>query len=442
MFQSKWAAIVYGRTYEVDFRLMAMPEDFTEEDKQWVLQYILGTTRLPEKLPGQPRWSLFKNDRYCVVGVTCMVRELMSNPIEKKSEDMTQDIKSIDNPVDEKSEDTTQDIESIANSIDEKPKDITKDIKNRPLYVFAGYVTKLTQELPVISPSLNLELFNNPYQYVASKWFVKPYDRDKETIEKTKYEVELEQSEIAINTDNLKLNCNDREIKLWSNSASKALWLKAARYSCPISLCIGLAGEREAIDSPFLNGTTRDVVEPKVLERDEWKEVEEVLSLDTSTRAQKDLNSKKAARKKTLQPKKLSKETQHRSKANRSASNIQERASDQYQRSNVSEQRENNFLERVGEKVVENVENVVNVVTDFLTSPPLNQADNDNANEKKQSYEERRQKRDNQNFSNQDREVEDFGFKPKQSKDDSQKSQTKRSQSSESSQDNNSQDWF
>ncbi|NJN08167.1 MAG: hypothetical protein HC815_09270 [Richelia sp. RM1_1_1] len=69
---NQWSALVYGRTYEVDFRLIAMPEDFNDEDKKWALKYILGTTRSPEKLPEQPRWSLFKNDKYCVVGVTAL----------------------------------------------------------------------------------------------------------------------------------------------------------------------------------------------------------------------------------------------------------------------------------------------------------------------------------------------------------------------------------
>ena len=48
MFQSKWAAIVYSRTYEVDFRFIVLPKAFTEKDKKWAEKYILGTTRLPE----------------------------------------------------------------------------------------------------------------------------------------------------------------------------------------------------------------------------------------------------------------------------------------------------------------------------------------------------------------------------------------------------------
>ena len=77
MFDEQWAAIVYGRSYHLDFRIIAVPEDFTKRDIDWAMPYILATTRRANKLITHPRWSLFKNESHCVVGVTCMVRDLI-----------------------------------------------------------------------------------------------------------------------------------------------------------------------------------------------------------------------------------------------------------------------------------------------------------------------------------------------------------------------------
>ncbi len=61
MYESKWAGIVYGRSYNLDFRLIAIPEDFTINETHWALEHIIPTTRAAGKLPHHPRWSLFKN---------------------------------------------------------------------------------------------------------------------------------------------------------------------------------------------------------------------------------------------------------------------------------------------------------------------------------------------------------------------------------------------
>jgi len=108
MSEEKWAAIVYGRSYHLDFRFITIPHNFTAQDIQWATPYILATTQKARNLANSPRWSLFKNDSYCIVGVTCMVRDL----IPQLGEDL---------------------IEVMS-----------KDDQGRPLYVFVGYVAQLT----------------------------------------------------------------------------------------------------------------------------------------------------------------------------------------------------------------------------------------------------------------------------------------------------------
>ena len=74
----EWAAIIYGRSYHIDFRFISIPQDFTNIEKNWAAQYILSTFRQANKLSSSPRWSLFKNRSHCILGVTCMVRDLLA----------------------------------------------------------------------------------------------------------------------------------------------------------------------------------------------------------------------------------------------------------------------------------------------------------------------------------------------------------------------------
>ncbi len=226
MFQSKWAAIVYSRTYEVDFRFIVLPKAFTEKDKKWAEKYILGTTRLPEKLLEQPRWSLFKNERYCIVGVTCMLREITTN------------------------------------DSDENTSERTQDNGKRPVYGFFGYVTELTKDSDVEIPSMNLELFTELSKYVVDKWYVKSFDPASRIPNESQYKIDFKATDIAVREVNdVALNRSDKWINLYPNSDAKDLWFEASQSPYPISLCLGIAREKDAIDGPFLNATALDVIE-------------------------------------------------------------------------------------------------------------------------------------------------------------------------------------
>ena len=242
MSNSKWSALVYGRTYEVDFRLIAMPEDFNNEDKKWALKYILGTTRSPEKLPQQPCWSFFKNDKYCVVGVTCMARELIGDSSNDNAEDFTRD-------------------KSTSGGL------------GRPLYGFFGYVAKLDgQNLPPIPKYLdtNLEAFKLLYDFIKERWYVKNYDNASREPILSKYkELEFDSAKSdSSSITNLKFNSSERKISLWFHSPENAnnLWLSASQSSEIISLCIGLSREKDAINSRFLNATVLDINESHSLQ--------------------------------------------------------------------------------------------------------------------------------------------------------------------------------
>lgn len=218
---SNWAAIIYGRTYEVDFRLIVKPEDFEGKDIDWAKSHILVTTRWAEKLSDHPRWSMFKNRQHCIVGVTCMVSELSQ--------------------------------------------DINEDRIGRPLYVFVGYVAK--PPFPPIPP-MNLELFKPIYdKYVRQRWFEKSYQtREADLSSKSEY-AELEYSQPEYPANDLSacsiLNANSDRISLWSdnNENRQQLWLAASQQQAPVSLCLGLVQSKDAIQGSFLNATALDVSE-------------------------------------------------------------------------------------------------------------------------------------------------------------------------------------
>lgn len=240
---TNWAAIVYGRTYEVDFRLIALPEDFNSEEENWLVDNIRVTTRTAEQLSGNPRWFLFKNERHCVVGVTCMVRELLT-------------------------------------PLDDKTKNLTVDQNNRPLYIFVGFAHKPDQQgnfpsLPSYE-DLDLQLFKPHYSFVSDLWAVKPYDELSRKVTSSTYkEINLPSADMMINLDEAQYQLNLSNIQatsLWPDSLDvrQRLWAKAAllireRPQANISLCCGLSTGEDALSGPLLNATAADVRQMKTL---------------------------------------------------------------------------------------------------------------------------------------------------------------------------------
>ncbi|TAG90731.1 MAG: hypothetical protein EAZ09_21795 [Oscillatoriales cyanobacterium] len=224
-----WSIIVYGRTYEADYRLLAIPVDFTTEDVNWAKNYIKATTRKPEQLPGNPRWSLFKNQKHCVIGVTCNLKDLISNP------------------------------------------DLAVDKDSRPIHVFVGYVIKvdenpeLYREIPNYTDHINL--FQAPYNSVKDQWLVKSHNlRSKPQTSRFKYirmPICLYRTNSEINPYFF-LNMDDSEVKLWSNSPDSKceIWETACSFVYnykTVSLCLGMPTEKDVLESPFLNATVPGV---------------------------------------------------------------------------------------------------------------------------------------------------------------------------------------
>jgi len=213
---SEWAAIIYGRTYEVDFRLLTRPKDFNNKAVNWAKEHILATMRSPEELYGCQRWSVFQDDDYCVVGLTCMASDL--------SEEMN------------------------------------ADEVHRPIYVFVGFVTRRKNGVTIPIPSRNLEPFKKIYkEYVSKRWEEKVYqteqvDKSSQALSEYRQEEQL-QIENVVNSGSVELNVNQSQVSLWFDSPEKRklLWSSAAQKQGTFSLCLGLARLKDVVYGPFLN---------------------------------------------------------------------------------------------------------------------------------------------------------------------------------------------
>ena len=243
MSESNWATIIYGRSYHLDFRFITIPQDFSETEIAWASPYILATTQKARNLSNSPRWSLFKNDTHCVVGVTCMVRDLIG----------------------ELGEDA---IEVMA-----------KDDRGRPLYVFVGYVTKLEQSKSVDSlPAYTVDLtsFKSLYREIEEVWLARDYDNRKPFL--SEYKPLNSAVEIATTSskelESFQLNDNEKHPErtfIWqrSNSKDSQLWLKSALCLESTSICLNI-NKDYLRNSPFLNQTIANIdrftIEPRIID--------------------------------------------------------------------------------------------------------------------------------------------------------------------------------
>lgn len=229
---SKWAAIVYGRTYHLDFRLITVPHDFTPQAITWASQHIVATTQQARNLVGATRWSLFKNDDYCVMGVTCMVKDLIG--------------------------------------------DTVKDDQGRPLYVFVGYGTQLTanqslENFPGYTEN-SLDNFKVLYQEIEQVWLLKNYERDSRYPTRSQYyPINFYNEALASDSKEPPLDQKlDRplnhlsqhpdKIYLWQSSPQQnsLLWQASAQSAVPLATCLNIRG-KALNNSPFLNQSSSQV---------------------------------------------------------------------------------------------------------------------------------------------------------------------------------------
>jgi hypothetical protein len=245
MFKLERAPIVFGRTYEVDFRFLVVPEDFQVphqvdfqlRNQDWLESHINTTMLLAEQLPGRPRWSIFKNHTHGIAGLTCMASDVSNEK--------------------------------------------THDREGRALYVFLGYVFRSVEIQPI---PMRPEEFRSLYaRYILTAWDEKAYSTRSKLPELAAYQ-NFEMPPEPENPANLELikelNSDETKIFLWSNTPEfrEKLWHSAAKCLQPMSVCLGLPTEASALRGVFTNGTTLDFPTVKVLDREQRSQQKIVLN--------------------------------------------------------------------------------------------------------------------------------------------------------------------
>ncbi len=244
---SEWSAIAYGRTYEVDYRFLAIPQDFTREDCEWAKKYIVATMHYRENLKNL-RWSMFKNQKYCVIGLTCRVSNFI-------------------------------------NSNDNIQFDISADKHKRPIYVFVGYVAKLDRDKKLdyipdfceqISASLKvltIDIYNHfcsllNYDSNSKKPLIYSYEYLFDTnINATKidnyYLHFVEVFDFSINEIKNPILSHNQETstELWKITAEYILISQYTTSNQDISLCINAENNKYILtETPFIAATVRKMV--------------------------------------------------------------------------------------------------------------------------------------------------------------------------------------
>ncbi len=220
----KWSPVVYGRTFKSDFRFLAVPRWYSDDDRLNTYSLILTTTALPERLAGGPIWVLHQRGRLRLFGVTCMAAELLGPEASARQTYL-------------------------------------RDSAGRGVYLFAGYAADLSAgsggEVPRFP--VGLELFRPLYEFVAGQWEQEGNQPARLTVEQG-----LDYQPAAGSRSGPQVNERPDELTLWPDTEETraALWESAAALMSAgreTSLCLGLARRREAQQGPFTNATVKDV---------------------------------------------------------------------------------------------------------------------------------------------------------------------------------------
>lgn len=237
---TKWAPLIYGRTYEIDFRFLVIPSDFDEQIKNQVWEFIKISTRSPENLSGKPRWIFLRTTRHCIMGVTCLVRDLLNSQEKDGSEDLT------------------------------------RDRHGRPLYAFVGFVAETP--VPFAIPAMDLEIFADPYRKIMPrKWYEKYGGKSQQGVSqalriayckefKPEEQVRLERTRPEIPFDQL-VPKRQNTIVFWNIEDAAKILFSASLANQPIYLCFGNLSQKELLDSRFMSAALEEISSRQEVEK-------------------------------------------------------------------------------------------------------------------------------------------------------------------------------
>ncbi|MDA1014418.1 MAG: hypothetical protein O3A00_08205 [Planctomycetota bacterium] len=234
-----WAPLVYGRTLNVDFRLLAIPEETSREDIDWFQRMVNGAIIYPDALRTGHRWAVFKNERYCAFGLVCMAALVSAKRVV---------------------------------------------VQTRDLYLFAGYVARIDPTLypdpphhPRIPPLGIVDqppftVFRTLWDYVDFLWD-DTRTSSEELLSDTQKpfrpvpQLEGLLSNSPIVESSSALNRTPGKCAVHSEANESLLWSEAIQSTIPTSLCLRMPDRLSARSAPFENVTIDGIESDSVIDR-------------------------------------------------------------------------------------------------------------------------------------------------------------------------------
>lgn len=259
MSEFAWSALIYTRTYRVDYHYIAKPSDFGKDHIAWLESYLSeilsATNRQYGTHPpvGLLHRFMLSSKEHWVVGIFCDVPSLLND----------------------------QELQALAdrflNSEVSQEHDLSRDEYDRRIaYMRLAYVIRKKGEKHIPPLSFDIGIFNPLYEHVAQRWLV-PYTKPPEIIN---YSSDKDSNQMLFATgvdfsDLPTLNTNPDHLSLYPNDNSypKSLWYAFFFCKSPTSLLISNVSDESLKNGQFMNASLPSVTVPALFKRRDSVEV-------------------------------------------------------------------------------------------------------------------------------------------------------------------------
>jgi hypothetical protein len=264
MLDFSWSALIYTRTYRVDYRYIIQPPDFGKDQITWLESHLAEILNVTKRQFGNhpPKELLYRfmlsSEQHWVIGIFCDVPSLLDEQERQVLAD-----KFLGNAISQKRDLSPDEIN--------RQRDLSRDeAKRRIPYMHLAYVIRKEEgkQLPLFN--FDISIFKPLYEYVAKIWLFpvqKPpeildYQSDNQVVQK------LFAQEDGL-SDVPDLNTNAEFLGLYPNddSYSRSLWYAFSRCNGPTSLLISKFVDESLKNGQFMNLALPNIPAPKLIRR-------------------------------------------------------------------------------------------------------------------------------------------------------------------------------
>jgi hypothetical protein len=246
---SYWLPIIYSRTYKVDFHMLAMPDFFTDENqKNWLTKHIKGTLINPGDFAyaDSIRWSLFRNNDFCVIGTSCLVSNLIKTDLDENSKFFR--LKGGGNPY--------AFVGCAFSKMEQKQEQLPSFVELKDSIFFADiYLNHLQKFWEKSSESTFITSENDKIDMFTYSSLSQKYQPEDFEINQSR------ETDCCIFTDD-------------DDQKKERLLFLVSQSKYPNSICFGLPSLQYAKKTPFLNATVRGIDQDICISREQQKNIQ------------------------------------------------------------------------------------------------------------------------------------------------------------------------